>query len=53
MWRRTSAHNPKLIEASNALYTAYQVFSKDLKKYGFTKKVEKAKKDFQLPTRVN
>lgn len=53
MWRRTNAHNPKLITASNALYATYQAFSKDLKKFGFVKKVEKAKTDFQLPQRVN
>ena len=44
MWRRTNAHNPKLIIASNALYATYQAFSKDLRKFGFVKKVEKAKK---------
>lgn len=53
MWRRTNAHNPKLIIASNALYATYQAFSKDLRKFGFVKKVEKAKKAFQLPQRVN
>lgn len=53
MWRRTNAHNPKLITASNALCIAYQSFSKDLKRFGFVKKVEKAKKVFQLPQRVN
>lgn len=53
MWKRKSAHNPKLITASNALCIAYQSFSKDLKRFGFVKKVEKAKKDFQLPQRVN
>ena len=53
MWKRTSAHNPKLITASNALY-AFMVF--DLSKYcknGFVKKVQKAKKDFQLPHLAN
>lgn len=53
IWQRTNAHNPKLITASNALH-AYMVF--DLSKYrknGFVKKVQKAKKDFQLPARVN
>lgn len=53
MWKRKNAHNPKLITASNALYIAYQSFSKDLKRFGFVKKVEKAKKAFQLPQRVN
>lgn len=53
MWKRTSAHNPKLITASNALH-AFMVF--DLRKYrknGFVRKVEKAKKDFQLPHLAN
>ena len=53
MWRKTNAHNPKLITASNALCIAYQSFSKDLKRFGFVKKVEKAKKAFQLPQRVD
>ncbi|MGN8864047.1 hypothetical protein ACTNET_03890 [Lactobacillus amylovorus] len=53
MWKRKSAHNPKLITASNALCIAYQSFSKDLKRFGFVKKVEKAKKDFQLPHLAN
>lgn len=53
MWRRTNAHNPKLIIASNALYATYQAFSKDLKKFGFVKRVEKNKKAFQLPQRAN
>lgn len=53
MWKRTSAHNLKLIAASNALH-AFMVF--DLRKYrknGFVRKVEKAKKDFQLPHLAN
>ena len=53
MWKRTSAHNPKLITASNALH-AFMVL--DLRKYrknGFVRKVEKAKKDFQLPQQAN
>ncbi|NRO89297.1 hypothetical protein [Lactobacillus helveticus] len=53
MWKRTSSHSPKLIEASNAMDTTYQAFSKDLKKFGFVKKVENAKKAFQSPQRVN
>ena len=53
MWKRTSSHSPKLIEASNAMYTTCQDFSKDLKEFGFVKKVENAKKAFQLPARVN
>jgi hypothetical protein len=53
LWKRKSAHNPKLIAASNALCIAYQSFSKDLKRFGFVKKVQKAKKAFQLPQRVN
>jgi hypothetical protein len=51
--KRTTTHNPKLIAASNAIYVAYQAFSKDLKKFGFVRKVEKAKKDFQLPQQAN
>ena len=53
MWRRTNAHNPKLIIASNALYATYQAFSKELKKFGFVERVEKNKKAFQLPQRAN
>lgn len=46
MLRRSTAHNPKLIKASNAIYVAYQAFSKDLKKFGFVKRVDKTKKPF-------
>ncbi len=53
MWKIASSHSPKLIEASNAMDTTYQAFSKDLKKFGFVKKVENAKKAFQLPQRAN
>lgn len=53
MWRRTNAHNSKLITASNALYATYQAFSKDLKKFGFVKRVEKSKRAFQLPKQAN
>lgn len=53
MLKRSTAHNPKLIKASNAIYVAYQAFSKDLKKFGFVKKVEQNKKAFQLPQRAN
>lgn len=53
MLKRSTAHNPKLIEASNAMYTTYQDFSKDLKEFGFVEKVESAKKAFQLPQRAN
>lgn len=53
MWRRTNAHNPKLITASNALYASYRAFSKDLRKLGFVERVEKNKKAFQLPRRAN
>ena len=52
MWKSASTHSPKLIEASNAMDTTYQAFSKDLKKFGFVKKVENAKKAFQSPQRV-
>ena len=47
--KRTTTHSPQLIKSSNAIFVAYQTFSKDLKKFGFVRKVEKAKKDFQLP----
>ena len=53
MWKRTSAHNPKLIIASNALHTFLVVDLGKYRKSGFVKKVQKAKKAFQLPQRVN
>lgn len=53
MWKRTSAHNLKLITASNALHTFLVVDLGKYRKSGFVKKVEKAKKAFQLPQRVN
>lgn len=53
MWKRTSAHNPKLITASNALHTFLVVDLGKYSKSGFVKKVQKAKKAFQLPQRVN
>lgn len=53
MLRRTTTHSPKLIAASNAIFVAYQTFSKDLKKFGFVKKVEQNKKAFQLPKQAN
>lgn len=53
MWKKTSAHNPKLIAASNALHAFMVVDLGKYRKSGFVKKVEKAKKDFQLPARVN
>ncbi|CDI43253.1 hypothetical protein [Lactobacillus helveticus] len=52
MWKSASTRIPKLIEASNAMDTTYQAFSKDLKMFGFVKKVENAKKAFQSPQRV-
>ncbi len=52
MRKSASTHSPKLIEASNAMDTTYQDFSKDLKRFGFVKKVENAKKAFQSPQRV-
>lgn len=52
MWKSASTHSPKLIKASNAMDMTYQDFSKDLKKFGFVKKVENAKKAFQSPQRV-
>lgn len=51
--KRTIVHSPQLIKASNAIYTTFQTFSKDLKKFGFVKKVEQNKKAFQLPQRAN
>ena len=53
MLRRTTTHSPKLIAASNAIFVAYQTFSKDLKKFGFVKKVKQNKKAFQLPKQAN
>lgn len=53
MLKRSTAHNPKLSEASNAMYTTYQDFSKDLKRFGFVKKVKNAREKFQLPKRMN
>lgn len=53
MWKRASAHNPKLIIASNALHTFMVVNLSKYRKNGFVRKVQKAKKDFQLPARVN
>lgn len=53
MLKRSTAHNPKLIKASNAIYVAYQAFSKELKRFGFVERVEKNKKAFQLPQRAN
>ena len=51
--KRTIAHSPQLIKSSNAIFFAYQTFSKDLKKFGFVKRVEQNKKAFQLPQRAN
>lgn len=53
MLKKSTAHNPKLIEASNAMYTKYQDFSKDLKRLGFVKKVKNVREKFQLPKRMN
>ena len=53
MWKRTSARNPKLITASNALHAFMVVDLGKYRKSGFVKKVEKAKKDFQLPHLAN
>ena len=53
MWKRTSAHNPKLITASNALHAFMVVDLTNDRKQGFVKNVQKAKKDFHLPARVN
>lgn len=53
MWKRTSAHNPKLIAASNALHMFLVVDLGKYRKSGFVEKVQKAKKAFQLPQRVN
>lgn len=46
MWKIASSHSPKLIEASNAMDTTYQAFSKDLKRFGFVKKSRMQKKTF-------
>ena len=51
--KRSISHSPQLIKSSNAIFVAYQTFSKDLKKFGFVKKVEQNKKDFQLPHLAN
>lgn len=51
--KRSISHSPQLIKSSNAIFVAYQTFSKDLKKFGFVKKVEQNKKVFQLPQRAN
>ena len=51
--KRATTHSPQLIRSSNAIFVAYQAFSKDLKKFGFVKKVEQNKKAFQLPQRAN
>lgn len=53
MLKRTIAHSSKLIRSSNAIFVAYQTFSKDLKKFGFVKRVEQNKKAFQLPKQAN
>lgn len=53
MKKKASLPNFKLVRASNAMNTTYQVFSEDLKRFGFVKKVENAKKAFQLPHRAN
>lgn len=53
MWKRTSAHNPKLVAASNALHTLLVVDLGKYRKNGFVRKVQKAKKDFQLPHLAN
>lgn len=53
MWKRTSAHNPKLITASNALHTFMVVDLSKYRKNGFVRKVQKAKKGFQLPHLAN
>lgn len=47
MLKRSTAHNPKLIEASNAIYMTYQDFSKDLKKdLALSKKLKTQEKNF-------
>ena len=53
MKKKTSLPNLKLVRASNAMNMTYQAFNKDLKRFGFVKKVENAKKTFQLPYRAN
>lgn len=51
--KRTTTHSPQLIKSSNAIFVAYQTFSKELKRFGFVERVEKNKKAFQLPQRAN
>lgn len=53
MWKRTNAHNLKLITASNALHAFMVVDLSKYRKTDFVKKVQKAKKALQLPQRVN
>ena len=53
MLKRTIAHSPQLIKSSNAIFVAYQTFSKELKRFGFVERVEKNKKAFQLPKQAN
>ena len=52
MGKKTGLDKLKLIRAGNAVYTVYQDFSNDLKRFGFVKRVENAKETFQLPKRM-
>lgn len=44
--------NKKLLKASNAIFTAYESFSKDLKKFGFINRVQKNRANHMLPKQV-
>ena len=52
MRNKTGLDELKLIRAGNAVYTVYQDFSNDLKRFGFVERVKNAKETFQLPKRV-
>lgn len=52
MKKKAGLDELKLIQAGNAVYTVYQDFSNDLKRFGFAKRVENAKETFQLPKRM-
>ena len=53
MRNKTSLSRLKLIQAGNAVSMVYQDFNKDLKRFGFVKKVKNAREKFQLPKRMN
>lgn len=43
----------KLLQAGNAVSMTCQRFNKDLKRFGFVKKVKNAREKFHLPKRMN